>query len=274
MDYQFLLPSKGLRPYVQFYGVLQQTPGSGRVSTDGWVAPYLGKGLVFVLHRDGDLWVSNDHFDQPAPSGYFLPQCTQRFRLRMEGAVRVLAVVFRPGQFRRLFRLPGGDLMDRQVLTFQTANLCSLLDLQEQLREPEAIAIKLSRIETYLYGRLAQNDCPYTLVDVALRQLQAQPVHGSLRQLSGDLACSERYLRKVFQRDIGIGIKTFQRILRFNQAFQMIKSGRYTKLSDVAYSLGYFDQSHFNREFREFMGVAPKQFLRESHPLQNQLYWR
>jgi AraC-like DNA-binding protein len=38
-------------------------------------------------------------------------------------------------------------------------------------------------------------------------------------------------------------------------------------LAEVALEAGYFDQPHFTREFREFTGQSPAQFLGEPHAI-------
>lgn len=48
------------------------------------------------------------------------------------------------------------------------------------------------------------------------------------------------------------------------KAMELLKQGNYRSLTDIAYSLGYFDQSHFVRDFRAFSGVSPRLYLRNA----------
>jgi len=67
----------------------------------------------------------------------------------------------------------------------------------------------------------------------------------------------------------------YTRIIRFQAALALLRrdySGRtggassrgFRSLTDIAHSLGYFDQSHFIRDFRLFSGVAPGAYLRKA----------
>ena len=38
-------------------------------------------------------------------------------------------------------------------------------------------------------------------------------------------------------------------------------------MTTVAYDFGYADQSHFIREFKDFSGVTPKEFLKQNSDL-------
>ncbi|MCU6709948.1 helix-turn-helix domain-containing protein [Paenibacillus sp. J5C_2022] len=50
----------------------------------------------------------------------------------------------------------------------------------------------------------------------------------------------------------------FIRVRRVNEALRMMHSGSYERLSDVAYALNYYDQSHFIRDMKMFSWVSPK----------------
>jgi AraC-like DNA-binding protein len=43
---------------------------------------------------------------------------------------------------------------------------------------------------------------------------------------------------------------------------EKIRTGEYTKLSDIAFDMGFADQSHFIRSFKRFTGESPGRFLK------------
>ncbi len=272
MDYQLYWPSAPLRPYVQFYGLLSVSAISERPLSDR-VPPYLGKGLIFSLEEEPAVHVANSNFDRLAPTGYFLPQCTQGFQLRFTKSAQLLAVIFRPGKFRHIFHLPAREMVDNQVVSFDEADLRPLKILQEKLLEPASIRHKLRLIEVLLMQQFAKAEFQLGLTDQTLQLLSSNQAF-SLHSLAQGLNISTRYLRRKFTEDIGIPPKVFLRIRRFNWAFQAMQSGQFNKLTDVAYQFHYFDQSHFTQEFKRFMGLSPKQFLGKDDLLQHQLHWR
>jgi AraC-like DNA-binding protein len=45
--------------------------------------------------------------------------------------------------------------------------------------------------------------------------------------------------------------------VRFEEALYRIQHGHYKSFAQLSYELGYSDQSHFNREFKQFSGLTP-----------------
>jgi AraC-like DNA-binding protein len=60
---------------------------------------------------------------------------------------------------------------------------------------------------------------------------------------------------------VGMTPKLFSRIQRFQQTRTFIQQNRSPNWADVALDLGYFDQSHLIREFLEFSGLSPTDYL-------------
>jgi len=54
--------------------------------------------------------------------------------------------------------------------------------------------------------------------------------------------------------------KEFVRVNRFIRAARRIREHPDSSLTGTAYECAYFDQAHFNHEFREFAGMTPGQF--------------
>ena len=54
----------------------------------------------------------------------------------------------------------------------------------------------------------------------------------------------------------------YRKIIRFNKAAQLLSSDSNSSLTEISYACGYFDQAHFIKDFREFGGISPSEFLR------------
>jgi AraC-like DNA-binding protein len=83
----------------------------------------------------------------------------------------------------------------------------------------------------------------------------------SISELAADIGWSRRHLATRFRREIGLSPKTLARVLRFQRAVRRLREGSPGTLAAVAAECGYYDQAHFNREFRTFAGCTPREFL-------------
>ena len=84
--------------------------------------------------------------------------------------------------------------------------------------------------------------------------------------LAAELGRSQRYLIARFRDYVGLPPKTAARILRFDNAANIILASTEVRWAQLAYECGYYDQAHFNREFRELSGGTPSDFLRRRIP--------
>jgi AraC-like DNA-binding protein len=71
-------------------------------------------------------------------------------------------------------------------------------------------------------------------------------------RVAREVAWSERTLRRRCEAAFGYGPKVLTRILRFQRAASLVRSG--LGLSDAAVACGYADQSHLSRETRAMTG--------------------
>jgi transcriptional regulator GlxA family with amidase domain len=135
------------------------------------------------------------------------------------------------------------------------------------------------RCEAAMAGRLSRASAARASVDAAVewtaaragRERALDPVvawsaarigeaYGSisLEGLRGDMGLSRLQLAQRFRRALGVTPKLYARILRFHRALELLTSEN--MLSSVAHDLGYFDQSHMYRDFREFADMTPAAF--------------
>jgi AraC-like DNA-binding protein len=94
----------------------------------------------------------------------------------------------------------------------------------------------------------------------ALKSLQASHGARSIGALSRDLACSRKTLIQRFHAQVGLSPKAVASILRFAHAVERIRAVDEESWADLAIACGYYDQAHFNRDFRRYSGRTPREF--------------
>lgn len=132
----------------------------------------------------------------------------------------------------------------------------------EKLEKEESLEEKIR----LFIGSFGKNDeivseepeeLPRCLVDEISRS------HGQLRvsELADRTHYSERHISRTFREAVGISPKKFSRIVRFQYVIGAIISQPQASLTSCLDELGYSDQAHFQREFKEYAGITPGRFL-------------
>jgi len=133
--------------------------------------------------------------------------------------------------------------------------------LQERLLEAPSLEAQLELINAFLWKRVAADRIDYSRIAFATGALQQDNSAAALSRLRGQLYSTERSMQRLFEEQIGISPRQYKRICQFQAAFNTLNSGRFARLSDIAYEQGFSDQSHFVRVFKEFTGMTPKAYL-------------
>jgi AraC family transcriptional regulator len=81
----------------------------------------------------------------------------------------------------------------------------------------------------------------------------------TLKELSGAAGVHPVTISTYFPRYFSCTFGAYMRKLKVERALQLLKTPG-MKLTDIAYSCGFFDQSHFTRTFKELTGFLPAQY--------------
>jgi AraC-like DNA-binding protein len=89
----------------------------------------------------------------------------------------------------------------------------------------------------------------------------------SLSELAALANLSPYHFHRTFCRQTGIPPHSYQLQVRIARAKLLVQESQ--PLAWVASATGFFDQSHFARHFKRFVGVTPAQYLRHSKNVQD-----
>jgi AraC-like DNA-binding protein len=182
-----------------------------------------------------------------------------RFSRRLEGRGSVFAIKFRPGMFRSLRPEPAWQLTNRT------------LELGTELGAPAAeIAAALGALPTELERAKLLDERLRAVAPPAPREaVLARELVDRVREDSGLLSVaalasiaglSPRALQRLFRAYVGIGPKWVVRRFRLQEAAERLQKGNET-IASVAQSLGYFDQAHFDHDFKAVVGSSPLDYV-------------
>ncbi len=136
-----------------------------------------------------------------------------------------------------------------------------ILELRQQILNGKNASEKFKSVEKWLKIKFDIDKTANTeLLDI-LSQLKTKPITESSDIISS-YPYSQKHLINQFKTYFGLTPKVFHRIFRFNQMLNRIQNKENLIWSQIAYEFGYSDQSHFIKEFKEFSGFNPQDFIK------------
>ena len=84
----------------------------------------------------------------------------------------------------------------------------------------------------------------------------------TVEEIAAEWGYTERHIYNLFKEANGAGAKSLCRYIRFQNALKGMIDDPNLCNSSYIENLSYSDQAHFQREFKSFAGMTPKQFLK------------
>ena len=93
-------------------------------------------------------------------------------------------------------------------------------------------------------------------VSFAVRRLASARIAPLLASVREETGYGERRFATLFCDAVGLTPKVFARVQRLHRVTTELARGD-RPLAEVALAAGYYDQAHFNRDFRDMTGITP-----------------
>lgn len=106
---------------------------------------------------------------------------------------------------------------------------------------------------------------PISWLDASLIKIFMKNGNVSQHELIVDSNITPRHFRRIFKKVIGISPKCYCKIIQLATVFELLNSCEKEKLHHLALDCGYYDQSHFIRDFQKLIGKSPENFLNSEY---------
>jgi AraC-like DNA-binding protein len=119
---------------------------------------------------------------------------------------------------------------------------------------------------TYLLNLFIKNSKLESFIQV-LKNIEDKKGNIGIEELADILDISRRSLDRLFKKYISTSANIYLRIIKIKYTRENLRNMKFESLTQVGYDNGYFDQSHFIKEFKIFMQKSPKQYMKEKKTL-------
>lgn len=261
LSFERLPPSADLAAHVEnFWFMRGRGPGAmpegHKILPDGSLEFVFQLGDPFFERSQDGGWRLQSH-------GLLVGQMERRVDIKPSGVIHTVGVHFFPagacafieGDLSRFLNLiaPLGPAVGEDI--------GPILARLRRARSPER---RVAVVEDFLRARQRPGD-------PAMAKASSQLAEGTdavdIEALARQFKLSDRQFRRRFEAAVGLGPKRFARLIRFQRVFEERREHDARAWSDVALDCGYYDQAHFNRDFRAFAGVKPREIIRDADPL-------
>ena len=227
---------------------------------------------------------SYGHYAQPHPLERLLPTGTMNLVVSIEGNGRadvtisgahsrytlldtskpfsVIAASFKAGGGFPFFGLPADELQNLNVPLDAVLGL-EACGFRDRLMEAPTTLARFHILERFLLARLKEHGGQSAAVRHALRAFHGAGRVPRVASVAKHVGWAATKFIATFRNEVGLAPKAYCRVARFRNVIATLEGRKDVDWSDVALSCGYFDQSHFVHDFKEFSGVTPSEYLRE-----------
>jgi methylphosphotriester-DNA--protein-cysteine methyltransferase len=246
------VPGPALRPFIKRFLVVE-FPSLHRDAHLPDISPVAAFSFRGECRIDGDRWAP--------PAAFTGLRETLRAHEHCHGHA-VLLTTFTPVGAAAFLRPPleefAGTTTDLAGILGRPAELDRL---HEQLAGAQTHGRRVRLLEEFLLARLRVS-APDPLVAPAVAWLEQGPAAKRIEELTRYIGLSQSALERRFRRIVGVSPKKFASLVRLRHAVRLRATS--ADLTTVAHTEGYFDQSHFIKDFRLATGSPPAAFFRQA----------
>jgi AraC-like DNA-binding protein len=182
--------------------------------------------------------------------------CKKYTEFPLDNSFHYVGIRFLPTMFPQIFKVNAVELSNR----FEALNLIApqmAAFIADNVTPKNDIHSLKFLFDNYFLGLMSNvkfdNDNRlYEAIDIILKNNGVLNIETDL-----NTGISQRQLRRLFEFYIGDTPKTFSKVVRFQNIFRAKPSTQSLKENKLFFDVGYYDQAHFIKDFKNFYGVTP-----------------
>ena len=258
MKFQIVQPSGFLKNYIKNYCFMESDIYDADVierviPTENIQIMFHYKNPFVVLHSKA-LVIKQ-------PKSILSGLCDSYSDVSTNGETGVVFISFRPTGACHFFNFPLSEIENQSVDMKKIFN-SEIRQIEELLYLKDTIKEKMAVIENFLIRRYSPiPSYDDLLIQKGIEIVKNRKGQTNAKYLSDCLYTTPKTLERKFSKYLGKTTKQIIKLIRFQAILQDLSINKNLSLTEYTYRNGYFDQSHFIKDFKTYSGYTPKDFL-------------
>lgn len=242
-DFAYLLPCEQLRSLISNFTIT--FPNNSMITDDYTIMPHGSVTLVLFSYCTEIYSILFGSTTKPVKVGNIANKCDVIF-----------IVEFQPAGICPFIKLNHKELTDK-IVPFSMVHSSLDTTLRNIFMTSLTVIDLLLEFEKTLLQSI-QFRYP-TELEHAIKTIIQMKGNISSAELTGTVFYCSRHLNRLFNSNLGMSIKSFTRLVRINNSIQLLNDYTNT-LEFICEKLGYYDVSHFIKEFKIICGLTPQEY--------------
>jgi len=249
-------PVPDLAPYIKSY-ILIEDDSQALKDTRMSIFP---SGHLEMIFSYGDNVLFSNGFNLRPGHAYLSGQILGPTYYRCSGSLKVISIIFKPWGIYHFLNIPQNELINSPIdleLLLKNNN-----NITQRISDEDRHEGRVTILNDHFSSLLSNMDTDPEPITVSAGMILNSGGNISISRICEHIGLNIRTMQRNFKNVIGLTPKAFSRIIRFNNAFNDIESGKFRDIHQIIHRHGYYDQSHFINEFKQYTDLAPSAFLK------------
>lgn len=217
------------------------------------------RNIDFVIDYSNAVNFQNENNNTNLSSFIFCGIRNKPFIQSIVGKTQLFGIVLKPGAAYSLLRTPISKFKNK------TLSLDGFIpDITEKFLQKfpnyNNLQNQISLIDNFLEGYVNFDKLPNKKYLDVISDFFNSTKNFSIEEYCLNKGISQKTLERTICKYLGTTPKGLLKLNRFRRTYRTLISGNYHDLTSLSLSNGYYDQSHFNSEFKSFSGLNPSTF--------------
>jgi AraC-like DNA-binding protein len=267
MFYRKYQPSSVLAPFVECYFIWD----SEGPMEEAMVIESPPNSFCSIVFNYGDpYFLQNKKYDRLAvPMQFVAGLSIYNYKLFLQGQIGIAGIVFKPSALATIFGLPMYEYTEERIDLYRIFKKQAIDEYVLKIQSATDEAKRVRLLEEFIMKQYHLQKPEPDYIDQAANFIVEHNGMLQVTDLLKDSFMSRRTFERRFFQKVGLSPKYYARIRRIGYLCNLIAGKKKVDWPKIFYECEFYDQAHFIKDFEEFIGRTPQQYLKENTELAN-----